>query len=158
MILKYTELNKLRKKWADKTIVCGGGSFDILHLGHIDFLKTLKKHGDKVVVLINSDKRIKTKKGKLRPINNELERANIIDSIKYVDAVVICPNISNATENCLKKLKPDKFLCIYKNRWKNKDTFFKDNNIKYKYIDPKKTRSTTKIINKILKAYIHKED
>jgi D-beta-D-heptose 7-phosphate kinase/D-beta-D-heptose 1-phosphate adenosyltransferase len=70
-------------------IVFTNGCFDILHLGHIELLKYAKSLGDTLIVGLNSDESVKKLKGDLRPINNELTRKTILESLKFVDSVVI---------------------------------------------------------------------
>jgi rfaE bifunctional protein nucleotidyltransferase chain/domain len=65
------------------------GCFDLLHIGHIELLKYSKSLGDYLVVGINSDNSIKKLKGHNRPINNEYTRKLILESIRYVDEVII---------------------------------------------------------------------
>lgn len=70
-------------------IVFTNGCFDLLHIGHIELLKYAKSLGDYLVVGINSDKSVKKLKGSLRPINDQLTRKMILESIKYIDEVII---------------------------------------------------------------------
>lgn len=66
------------------------GTFDILHLGHLRLLEYAKSHPDSyVLVLIDSDRRVKELKGKDRPINNEYERACFLSALRSVDRVEI---------------------------------------------------------------------
>ena len=65
------------------------GCFDLLHLGHIELLKYAKSLGDYLVVGLNSDQSVKKLKGDSRPINNEFTRKTILESLKFVDEVVI---------------------------------------------------------------------
>lgn len=65
------------------------GCFDLLHIGHIELLKYAKSLGDYLVVGINSDKSIKKLKGLSRPINDQLTRKMILESIRYIDEVII---------------------------------------------------------------------
>jgi len=65
------------------------GCFDLLHIGHIELLKYAKGLGDYLVVGINSDNSVKKLKGENRPINNEHTRKLILESIRYVDEVII---------------------------------------------------------------------
>lgn len=71
------------------TVVTTNGCFDILHVGHVRYLEEAKRHGDILIVGVNSDASVKRNKGDSRPINTELERAEIITSLKCVDAVFI---------------------------------------------------------------------
>ena len=66
-----------------------GGCFDILHLGHIHFLREAKKLGDYLIVALESDMRIRKLKGISRPIHTQEQRRQILESLKFVDEVVI---------------------------------------------------------------------
>lgn len=70
-------------------IVLTNGVFDILHKGHLELLKFSKIQGTNVVVAIDSDRRVRELKGNDRPINSEEDRRRILESIMYVDEVVI---------------------------------------------------------------------
>ena len=71
------------------TNVIVNGTFDILHVGHLKLLNYAKSLGDHLTVAIDTDRRIKTKKGQSRPINNEYERKTMLEHLKSVDQVVI---------------------------------------------------------------------
>ncbi|MGN0014006.1 MAG: D-glycero-beta-D-manno-heptose 1-phosphate adenylyltransferase [Candidatus Gastranaerophilaceae bacterium] len=96
-------LKKLRKD--GKTIVTTNGCFDILHVGHVRYLEETKKYGDVLIVALNSDKSVKSIKGEGRPINNELDRAEVLNALKSVDYVVLFDEDSPA--NLLAEIKPD---------------------------------------------------
>ncbi len=70
-------------------IVVANGVFDILHLGHIELLRFAKSLGGRLVVLINSDRSTKRLKGDSRPISGENDRKAVLESIRFVDEVVI---------------------------------------------------------------------
>lgn len=70
-------------------IIFTNGVFDIIHPGHIRFLKQAKALGDFLVVAINGDESAKKLKGPGRPINNEHSRYEVMKSIRYVNYVVI---------------------------------------------------------------------
>jgi D-beta-D-heptose 7-phosphate kinase/D-beta-D-heptose 1-phosphate adenosyltransferase len=72
-----------------KTVVFTNGCFDVLHAGHITLLREAKRHGDVLVVAINSDDSVKRLKGKGRPLIGEGERALILSALECVDAVVM---------------------------------------------------------------------
>lgn len=86
-------------------IVFTNGVFDILHPGHIEVLKFAKSLGDKLIVGINSDRAIKLLKGEGRPINNELVRKTLLESLSFVDEVVIFDDVK--TFNIVREIKPD---------------------------------------------------
>ena len=81
------------------------GCFDIIHRGHIEYLKLSKDLGDELVVGINSDESIKRLKGNNRPINNQDDRAAIVQAIRWVDRVIIFHE--DTPYNLIKKIKPD---------------------------------------------------
>ncbi len=84
--LKRT-VETLRKK--NKKIVTTNGVFDILHIGHIRYLKEAKKLGDILIVAINSDSSTKKLKGPKRPLNNEKDRAEALAALECVDYVSV---------------------------------------------------------------------
>src|SRR3990167_6744552 len=75
-----------------KRKVLVGGCFDILHFGHIHFLREAKKLGDYLIVALESDFGVKKLKGKNRPFHNEKQRKEILESLKFVDEVIILKN------------------------------------------------------------------
>jgi len=81
------------------------GCFDLLHIGHIELLKYSKSLGDYLVVGINSDNSVKKLKGSSRPINNELTRKIILESIKYVDEVIVFDE--DTPIEIIKKIQPN---------------------------------------------------
>ena len=82
--------NKLEPlKAASKRIVFTNGCFDLLHVGHVRYLKDAKDEGDILVVGLNSDKSVRQIKGPNRPIVSENERAEILASLECVDYVTV---------------------------------------------------------------------
>src|SRR3989338_6834639 len=81
------ELNVIVEKEREKgkKIVFANGCFDILHVGHIRYLKEAKELGDMLIVAINSDSSAKKLKGNGRPVTPENESAEIVAAIEYVD-------------------------------------------------------------------------
>ena len=65
------------------------GTFDILHVGHIQLLYYAKSLGDRLIVGIDSDERVRSLKGESRPINNEYERFMLLSALKPVNGVII---------------------------------------------------------------------
>lgn len=70
-------------------IVFTNGCFDVLHIGHIQFLKSCKSQGDIVVLGLNSDSSVRSIKGHERPINNQHDRAAVLAALETVDYIVI---------------------------------------------------------------------
>ena len=86
-----------------------GGCFDILHVGHVGFLKKARSFGDYLIVLLESDENIKKLKGKGKPIFNLKERIAVLKAIKYVDKIiVVAKNPTHETYlKLIKKIKPN---------------------------------------------------
>lgn len=90
---KIYSLDRLKNQLAiwnflDKKMVFTNGCFDILHLGHIDYLSKAKDLGDILIVGLNTDKSVSAIKGSTRPITDEVSRAHILAALSFVDAVV----------------------------------------------------------------------
>jgi D-beta-D-heptose 7-phosphate kinase/D-beta-D-heptose 1-phosphate adenosyltransferase len=81
------------------------GTFDIVHLGHIQLLKRAADLGDFLIVGVDGDRRVKELKGEQRPINNLVSRITLLDSIKYVDRVVSF-NSDEELEILIKTMRP----------------------------------------------------
>jgi len=90
-ILSLEDAQKQVAEWKNEgnEVVFTNGCFDIVHLGHVDYLEKASKLGQKMVVALNTDKSVSQLKGPERPINNEYARARIIASLGFVDAVIL---------------------------------------------------------------------
>ncbi|WP_163329270.1 bifunctional D-glycero-beta-D-manno-heptose-7-phosphate kinase/D-glycero-beta-D-manno-heptose 1-phosphate adenylyltransferase HldE [Desulfurobacterium thermolithotrophum] len=97
------EIAMLREK--GKKIVFTNGCFDILHRGHIEYLKKAKELGDVLIVGLNSDDSVKKIKSKDRPINRQEDRAELLASLEFVDYVVIFDE--DTPYNLIKEIRPD---------------------------------------------------
>lgn len=95
----------LKEKCKNKTIVFTNGCFDILHIGHIKYLKQASLLGDVLVVGLNSDASVKRLKGTTRPVNLEEERAELLCALEYVDYVVIYDE--DTPYELIKRIQPD---------------------------------------------------
>ncbi|MFZ1320795.1 MAG: D-glycero-beta-D-manno-heptose 1-phosphate adenylyltransferase [Ignavibacteria bacterium] len=91
MILKINSIPDVRSRIRseNKKLVFTNGCFDIIHKGHVSYLNQAKLMGDYLIVGLNSDKSVKKLKGDDRPVNNENDRAFILDNLKSVDYVII---------------------------------------------------------------------
>ncbi len=85
--------SELQKK--GKKIVLAGGCFDILHVGHIAYLTGAKNAGDVLFVFLESDENIKKIKGDHRPINAQVDRAKILESLTVIDYIIPIAPITN---------------------------------------------------------------
>ena len=102
-----------------KKIVLVGGCFDILHIGHIQFLENAKKQGDYLFVLLESDASVKKIKGEKRPINLQIARAEILSSINFVDYIILLDEVKTNKDydKLVFDLKPN-IIAITKNNEK----------------------------------------
>src|SRR3990172_1047947 len=96
-------LGKLRRE--RKRIVFTNGCFDLLHLGHVEYLRQARKLGDLLIVGINSDASVKRLKGKARPVLPQIDRSRILAALESVDYAVIFPE--DTPLELLKRIKPD---------------------------------------------------
>jgi rfaE bifunctional protein nucleotidyltransferase chain/domain len=99
-------MEKSKAKKVKKVLV--GGCFDIIHYGHIHFLKNARALGDYLVVALESDKNIKRLKGKSRPIHDQKKRREMLESLTFVDEVIILGDkmTDKDYQNLVKKVKP----------------------------------------------------
>ena len=83
---------ELRKQWEanGEKVVFTNGCFDILHLGHVDYLEKSSEFGTRMIVAVNSDASVRTlEKGVERPVNSEYARARLIAALGFVSMVII---------------------------------------------------------------------
>lgn len=94
-----------RERKIGRTIVLANGGFDLVHAGHVRYLRAAGKEGDILIVALNSDASLRRLKGKGRPLLPQAERADIIGAFECVDLVTIfdAPDV----ENILLSLRPD---------------------------------------------------
>ncbi|MBZ5678591.1 MAG: adenylyltransferase/cytidyltransferase family protein [Acidobacteriia bacterium] len=86
-------------------ITLANGNFDLLHVGHVRYLRGAKELGGKLVVAINSDQSVRSLKGEGRPIMPDHERAEIVAALEDVDAVVIFPEVD--VRAIIREIRPD---------------------------------------------------
>ena len=141
---KAAELKRLHK-----TIVFTNGCFDILHAGHVRYLKESKKLGDILIVGLNSDSSIKKIKGPMRPINGESDRAEVLGGLESVDFIVIFNEDTPA--KLLDIIKPDIYTkgADYTIQTLPEADIVIKNGGRVEFIKLVEGRSTTKIIDKI---------
>lgn len=141
------KLNKLNKK-----IILTSGCFDIIHIGHINTLLESKKLGDILVVCLSNDEQIKKLKGAERPINNYVDRINLLKTISAIDYIVIYDEKNIDTEETLGEI----MKTVNPLYWV-KGTDYTEENIRKKHpylkniklIQNIENKSSTIIINKI---------
>lgn len=90
-VLSLAKLQTLLEQWRffNKKIVFTNGCFDLLHLGHIDYLSKAADLGDILVIGVNTDASVSRIKGPKRPVNDQQSRSILLASLRFVDAVVL---------------------------------------------------------------------
>ncbi|MEK7433658.1 MAG: D-glycero-beta-D-manno-heptose 1-phosphate adenylyltransferase [Cyanobacteriota bacterium] len=109
-IIKKEDLKILIQKLKEdgKKIVLTNGCFDILHIGHAEYLKESKSLGDILFVGINSDSSVKKLKGDSRPLNNEIDRAKLLGYLKFVDYTVVFDE--KTADNIIELIQPNIYV------------------------------------------------
>lgn len=132
-----------------RTVVTTNGCFDILHVGHVRYLQKTKSFADVLIVLLNSDKSVKSIKGPTRPINNENDRAEILCALSCVDYVVLFDE--DSPRNLLDEMKPDVYTkgADYTMETLPEADIMKKNGTRVEFINFVEGKSTTNIISKL---------
>ena len=127
-----------------KTIFTNG-VFDIIHVGHIRLFTWAKSLGDRLVVGLNSDKSTRRLKGEGRPINNEHDRIFVLNSIKYIDDILVFDE--DTPYELIKRVKP--YMIVKGSDYKYEDVVGRD--LAEVYLVPHSGHSTTELL-KIMKG------
>jgi len=141
-------------KFNNKEIITTNGSYDILHTGHINFLKKSKGLGDILIVLLNSDDSIKRNKGSKRPIISQEDRAYLLSELRPVDYVVIFPQ--DTPLEYLERIKPNYHVkggSYISERIIEEKTLIEKNGGIFKTFPLDEGHSSTNIISRIVDAY-----
>ena len=129
-------------------IVFTNGVFDVLHKGHVELLRFAKELGGKLVVGINSDRAVKELKGPDRPINNEIDRKRMLESIGDVDEVIIFDDVDSI--GVINQIMPD--IVVKGGEWGADEVRMRDRipqNIDVKIFPMVKDYSTSSTLKKI---------
>jgi rfaE bifunctional protein nucleotidyltransferase chain/domain len=144
------QIRKTKKNGSGK-IVFTNGCFDILHVGHIKYLKEAKSQGDILVVGLNADDSVRKLKGESRPIQNEEDRGEVLSSLACIDFVTIFKE--DTPEKLIQLIKPD--VLVKGGDWKPDQIVGSDFVMSYggqvKSLQFVKGKSTSNIVSKILK-------
>ena len=145
-ILNWDELRQTvdRLRADGKKIVFTNGCFDIIHIGHIRYLKKARALGDVLVIGLNSDKSVSGIKPK-RPINPQKHRAELLSSLEMVDYVTLFDE--ETPYELIKSLQPD--ILVKGGDWKKEDIVGSDIAKETYSLPYIKGISTTKIIERI---------
>jgi D-beta-D-heptose 7-phosphate kinase/D-beta-D-heptose 1-phosphate adenosyltransferase len=140
-------VEKLNRDKKDK-IVFANGVFDILHAGHIELLRFAKNLGGKLIVAVNSDRSVKQLKGDSRPINPEMDRLKLIQSLKWVDDAFVFDSCD--TGEMIDAIHPD--IVVKGGEWTADEVRSRDNipnDIDIKIFPLKENYSTTDTLKKV---------
>ena len=145
------KLDTLRQE--GKKIAFTNGCFDILHVGHVRYLRDARKTADVLVLALNSDLSVQSIKGEKRPLVCEEERAEILAALEFVDFVTIFPELTPL--ELINYLKPD--ILIKGGDWPEDKVVGRDDVKKWGgrviLIPEVEGKSTTNIVEKIKRAY-----
>lgn len=145
------KLDALRKD--GKKIAFTNGCFDILHVGHVRYLREAKKTADVLVLALNSDSSVRSIKGEKRPLVSEEERAEILAALEFIDFVTIFEELT--PQELIVYLKPD--VLIKGGDWPEDKVVGRDDVKKWGgrvvLIPEVKGKSTTNIVEKIKEVY-----
>jgi D-glycero-beta-D-manno-heptose 1-phosphate adenylyltransferase len=106
-ILERSQLLESVDEWrrAGEQIVLANGNFDLLHVGHVRYLRGAKALGGKLIVAVNSDESVRALKGEGRPVMPAEERAEILAALADVDAVVVFSELD--VRSLIGAIRPD---------------------------------------------------
>ena len=124
-------------------VIFTNGCFDVLHRGHLELFQFARTLGDKLIVGIDSDVKVRRDKGFGRPINNIKERKFMLESIKWIDEVHVFQD-TKGLEMLVKSISPD--IMVLGSDWKDKTIIGKQYAKEVKYFDRIEGHSTTQII------------
>ena len=124
-------------------LVWTNGCFDVLHRGHFEMFKYAKSLGDYLMVGVDSDEKVRADKGASRPFNNVEDRKFALESIRYVDKVLIFET-RNHLEHLIEILEPD-YMVIGAD-WKGKNVVGEHYCTELKFFDRIEGYSTTNIL------------
>ena len=143
-------LSKARK--SGKKIVFTNGCFDLLHVGHIRYLRQAKSLGDLLVIGLNADASVRRLKGPRRPVTRQAERAEVLSALECVDHLVLFSE--DTPEKLIRLVCPD-FL-VKGGDWKKKDIvgagFIESQGGKVRSLPYIEGFSTTGLLKKIKQA------
>ena len=122
------------------------GCFDILHPGHIELFKVAKSLGDRLIVGIDDDEKVKKDKGVERPINSLFFRKTMLESIRYID-IVLPFGSRNELENLIELYSPD--ILLVGSDWKNGDVVGRQYAKEVRFFNRIGNYSTSNLIEKI---------
>mgnify|MGYP000915489952 FL=1 len=136
-----------------KKIAFTNGCFDILHVGHVRYLREAKKTADILVLALNSDSSVRSIKGEKRPLVTESERAEVLAALEFIDFVTIFPELTPL--ELINFLKPD--VLIKGGDWPEEKVIGREEVRQWggrvAIIPEVEGKSTTNVVEKIIRTY-----
>jgi len=116
------KLASLVKHWKESglRIVLTSGTYDLFHVGHAEYLERAKELGDLLIVGVDSDAKVKARKGPNRPVVPEQERIQILSHLRHVDAITI-KGITEKPNGLIKLIRPDVLVLSKTTKHKKED-------------------------------------
>lgn len=118
----HKKLAVLVKSWKDLglKIVLTSGTYDLFHVGHAEYLERAKEQGDLLIVGVDSDLKVKARKGPNRPVVPESERLQILSHLRHVDAITLKLHTEKAN-GLIKLIRPDVLVLSKSTNHKKED-------------------------------------
>jgi D-glycero-beta-D-manno-heptose 1-phosphate adenylyltransferase len=160
IVLDYQELKKYldAHKTLEQKVICTIGSWDMLHIGHLRYLINAKKHGDILIVGVDSDEAIKRYKNEFRPIIPHDERMEMLSYQDCVDYVTLIHDVDEKgiwSYELINAVKPDIFVCINESYPEEQKNDIKLHVVELKELPRQAEKtSTTDIIEKTFKSHL----
>jgi D-beta-D-heptose 7-phosphate kinase/D-beta-D-heptose 1-phosphate adenosyltransferase len=158
-IVGIDDIKRLRAKLKKekKALVFTNGCFDLIHRGHIEYLKKAKSHGDFLIVAVNSDSSVGRIKGKQRPLIPLVDRLYVLSHLVFIDFLISFDE--DTPEHLIRTILPD--VLVKGSDYREKEIvgadIVKANGGKVITIPFIKGKSSSEIIGKILQRYREKE-
>ena len=149
-ISDYKKLGKIidHCKGLGLKVVLTSGSFDMLHIGHARYFEEAKRHGDLLVIGVDSDEKIRSRKGPERPIVPQEERLEMVAHTRPVDIVVL-KELNQPKWHLIKTIKPDTLIATKETYSKTQLKELKKYCGEVIVLEPKATTSTSAKIRKL---------
>lgn len=144
-IRDHKKLAKLVTHWKQLglRIVLTSGSWDLFHVGHAEYLERAKALGDLLIVGVDSDEKVRARKGPHRPVVPEEERVRILCHVRHVDVVTLKPQ-AEQKNGLIKLVRPDVLILSKSTRHKSADIREKKKYVgKVVLLDPQASTSTS---------------
>lgn len=121
-VADFKKLEKLVKRWKDLDlkIVLTSGSWDLFHVGHAEYLERAKALGDLLIVGVDSDEKVRSRKGPHRPVVPQEERVRILCHLRHVDVVTLKP-LKEKQNALIKLVRPDVLIMSKSTKHKPQD-------------------------------------